>query len=128
MDARGSIDRLIADHPDWRGAVLAEARAVILAADDRITEDWKWRGAPTWELDGILVVGGLFSRKVKLGFLYGASLPDPEGVFNGELGGSQRRSYELFEGDALNAAALRGLVRAAVARNEAARSARSSRP
>ncbi|MWV48242.1 DUF1801 domain-containing protein [Rathayibacter sp. VKM Ac-2803] len=121
------IDALIAKHPDWRGTLLAEARRVILAADPGIVEEWKWMGAPVWEFDGILVVGNIFKTKVKLGFMYGASLPDPAGIFNGELGGNQRRSVEFAEGDALDEEALTALVRAAIARNSAARAARPVR-
>jgi hypothetical protein len=113
------IDNLIAKHPDWRGETLAHARRVILAADSSVTEDWKYMGSPTWEVDGILVVGDIFKKKVKLGFMYGASLDDPKAVFNGELGGKQRRSYELYEGDAIDEDALTGLVRAAIEFNRA---------
>jgi hypothetical protein len=118
------IDDLVARHDDWRGAVLAAARRVILGVDPAITEAWKYMGAPVWELDGPLVVGNIFTAKVKLGFAYGASLDDPRGLFNGELGGNQRRSYELAEGDVLDEEGLAGLVRAAVERNRAAKAAR----
>ena len=113
------IDDLIETHPDWRGAALAEARRLILEVDPGIVEEWKWMGAPVWELDGILVVGNIFKAKVKLGFMYGASLDDPHQLFNGELGGNQRRSYELFEGDAVQGEPFQDLVRAAIARNRA---------
>lgn len=118
-DAGAQIDTLITEHPDWRGDVLARARRAILAVDPGVHETWKWMGAPVWELDGILVVGNIFKHKVKLGFMYGASLDDPSSLFNGELGGNQRRSYELFEGDELDEAGLQGLVRAAIERNRA---------
>lgn len=118
------IDALIAAHPDWRGEVLARARRVVLEVDSGIVEGWKYMGAPVWELDGPLIVGGVFKTKVKLGFHYGASLDDPHGVFNGELGGNQRRSYELLEGDQLDETALAGLVRAAIERNRSTKSRR----
>ncbi|SMH49423.1 hypothetical protein SAMN06295885_3304 [Rathayibacter oskolensis] len=121
------IDALIAKHPDWRGALLADARRIILDVDPGIVEEWKWMGAPVWELDGILVVGNIFKTKVKLGFMYGASLPDPHGIFNGELGGNQRRSVEFAEGDAVPEEALAELVRAAIVRNREARSARGKK-
>lgn len=121
------IDILIAAHPDWRGALLSQARHVILGADPGIVEEWKWMGAPVWELDGILVVGNIFQKKVKLGFMHGASLPDPEGLFNGELGGNQRRSVEFAEGDELQEEALAALVRAAIERNRTARAARAKK-
>jgi hypothetical protein len=111
------IDNLIATHPDWRGSILAEARRMILEVESGIVEEWKWMGAPVWEVDGILIVGGIFKKKVKLGFMYGASLADPTGLFNGELGGNQRRSYELYEGDQLQEDAFKDLVRAAIGRN-----------
>lgn len=117
MNPSDEIDGLIAANPDWRGAVLAQARKAILAVDPGIEETWKWMGSPVWELAGILLVGNIFKKKVKLGFMYGASLDDPLGLFNGELGGKQRRSYELCEGDALNEAGLKDLVRAAIERN-----------
>ncbi|MGU3434994.1 DUF1801 domain-containing protein [Actinomycetes bacterium M1A6_2h] len=119
MTPSDEIDNLIATHPDWRGETLALARRVILAADSSITEDWKYMGSPTWEVDGILIVGDIFKKKVKLGFMYGASLDDPKGIFNGELGGKQRRSYELYEGDTIDEDALTGLVRAAIDFNKA---------
>ncbi len=112
-----SIDHLIAVNPDWRGQTLAQARRVILGVDPGIVEQWKYMGAPVWELDGPLIVGNIFKAKVKLGFMYGASLEDPHGLFNGELKGKQRRSYELAEGDLLDEAGLQDLVRAAIARN-----------
>lgn len=117
MTPSDEIDALIARTPDWRGEVLAELRRVVLAAEPGIVEEWKWMGSPVWELDGILCVGDVFKAKVKLGFLYGASLPDPHGIFNGELGGNQRRSVEFAEGDAVDAEALAALIREAVALN-----------
>lgn len=119
MTPSDEIDNLIATHPDWRGAALAEARRIVLAADSAVTEDWKYMGSPTWEVDGILIVGDIFKKKVKLGFMYGASLDDPKGVFNGELGGKQRRSYELYEGETIDEDALTGLVQAAIEFNRA---------
>jgi len=113
------IDHLIATHPDWRGETLARARRIILAVDPRIVEEWKWMGAPVWELGGILVVGNIFTTKVKLGFMYGASFDDPKGLFNGELGGNQRRSYEFAEGDVIDEEGLAGLVREAIGYFEA---------
>ena len=119
MLASQSIDHLIATHPDWRGQTLARARRAILAVDPAIVEYWKYMGSPVWELHGPLVVGNIFKAKVKLGFMYGASLEDPRGLFNGELGGKQRRSYELAEGDLLDEKGLQDLVRAAITRNRA---------
>ncbi|MEH0111328.1 DUF1801 domain-containing protein [Tersicoccus sp. MR15.9] len=123
MDATPSerIDALIEQTPDWRGETLARMRALIRDVDPGIVEEWKWMGAPVWELDGILVIGNIFKTKVKLGFMYGASLDDPAGLFNGELGGNQRRSVELAEGETVDEAAFQDLVRAAIARNRAKR-------
>ncbi|PPF84643.1 hypothetical protein C5B96_06925 [Subtercola sp. Z020] len=119
MNPSDEIDALIAKHPDWRGAKLAEMRDLILGVDEGIVEEWKWMGAPVWELDGILVVGNIFKTKVKLGFMYGALIDDPQGLFNGELGGNQRRSVEFAEGDTVDGDALRELIRAAIALNRA---------
>ena len=117
MSPSDEIDNLIHTHPDWRGAALARLRQSILAVDPGITEEWKWMGAPVWELGGILVVGNIFKTKVKLGFMYGALLDDPHTLFNGELAGNQRRSIELFENDVVDEAALQDLVRAAIGHN-----------
>lgn len=124
MQPSESIDHLIATTPDWRGQALSRARAVILAVDPAVVEEWKYMGSPVWELDGPLVVGNVFKAKVKLGFAYGALLDDPDHLFNGELGGKQRRSYELAEGDALHEGGLEGLIRAAIAHNRSRRGPR----
>ena len=119
MNPSEQIDHLINTHPDWRGAALAKLRQSILAVDPEIVEEWKWMGAPVWELDGILVVGNIFKTKVKLGFMYGALIDDPDQLFNGELGGNQRRSVELAEGDEVDETALQNLIRSAIAYNQA---------
>jgi len=121
MNPSDEIDSLIANNADWRGATLAHARRLILDVDPAVFEEWKWMGAPVWSLDGILIVGNIFQKKVKLGFMYGASLSDPDGLFNGELLGSQRRSYELYEGDEIAEESFTELVRAAITRNRAKR-------
>jgi hypothetical protein len=118
MTPSEEIDNLIATHPDWRGAALAKLRTSILDVDPGIIEEWKWMGAPVWELGGILVVGNIFKTKVKLGFMYGALLEDPDSLFNGELGGNQRRSIELAEGDEVDEAALQALIRRAISHNQ----------
>lgn len=111
------IDNLCAKHPDWRGDALAELRRIILEVDPRIIEEWKYMGAPVWSLDGILCVGNIFKDSVKLGFMYGASLSDPDGLFNDELAGNQRRAIKLREGDHVDEGSLKTLVRAAIDRN-----------
>lgn len=108
------IDELVAKSTGWRGDVLAQARAAILEADPGVVEEWEYTGAPVWSLGGTLVVGNVFTEEVKLGFLWGASLPDPDGLFNGELGGNQRRSVEFSEDDEVRVEPLKALVRAAI--------------
>ncbi len=117
MNPSEEIDALIKKHPDWRGGRLAELRGNIRAVDPAIEETWKWMGSPVWELDGILCVGNIFKQKVQILFLYGASLPDPDGLFNAELNGNQRRGIDFFEGDALPGAKFQKIVRAAIAFN-----------
>ena len=114
------IDERIKDLADWRGATLASVRALILAADPAITEEWKWRGVPVWERDGILCTGETYKAVVKLTFARGAELPDPAGLFNASLEGTTRRAIDIRDGDTLDEAALTALIRAAVARNSAA--------
>jgi len=121
MNPREEIDNLIAQHQDWRGATLAKLRKTILEVDPEIIEEWKYMGAPVWSLDGILCVGNIFKNKVKLGFMYGAALSDPDNLFNGELAGNQRRAIELYEGDHVEEGPLKTLVRAAISYNQAKR-------
>jgi hypothetical protein len=111
------IDQAIAELADWRGETLASIRKSILEADPAIVEDWKWMGSPAWSRDGLIAVGDAHKAKVKLTFAYGASLPDPDGLFNGKDNGKTRRSIDVFESDAINAAALQTLVGAAIAYN-----------
>jgi hypothetical protein len=117
MDASERIDRLIAGITDWRGETFAQIRKAILAADPKIIEEWKWMGSPVWSRDGIIAVANAHKGKVKLTFQYGAELPDPDGLFNAGLEGNQRRAIDFFEGDTVKAAALKKLVRAAIAYN-----------
>jgi hypothetical protein len=112
------IDEKIAALADWRGEALARVRALIRQADPQVVEEWKW-GTPVWSHDGILCTGETYKDKVKLTFLKGASLPDPAGLFNSSLDGNARRAIDLFQDDALDAAAFRALIRAAVALNAA---------
>ncbi len=121
MNPREEIDNLIAQHPDWRGATLAELRRIILEVDPEIIEEWKYMGAPVWSLNGILCVGNIFKNKVKLGFMHGAALSDPDNLFNGELAGNQRRALELSEGNGVEEGPLKTLVRAAISYNQAKR-------
>jgi hypothetical protein len=119
MTASERIDQLIASLTDWRGTTLSGVRKAILEADREIVEEWKWMGSPVWSRDGILVVGNAHKEKVKLTFSHGASLPDPDKLFNNGFGGKVWRAIDLFEGDRIDESALRDLVRAAVEHNRA---------
>jgi hypothetical protein len=119
MNPSEEIDNLIAQNQDWRGATLAKLRKTIIEVDSEIIEEWKYMGAPVWSLNGIICVGNIFKNKVKLGFMYGAALSDPDGLFNGELAGNQRRAIELYEGDHIEEGSLKTLVRAAISYNQA---------
>ena len=117
-DAPRLIDERIAELKDWRGATLAKAREIIKQADPKIVEEWKW-SVPVWSHDGILCTGEVYKQHVKLTFAKGASLDDPTGMFNSSLDGNTRRAIDFKEGDEIDAKALKGLIRAAVALNAA---------
>jgi hypothetical protein len=116
--ASALIDELIRELTDWRGKTLASIRKSILEADREIIEEWKWMGSPVWSHDGIIAVGNAHKDKVKLTFSHGASLPDPDKLFNAGLGGNAWRAVDCFEGDEINERALKNLVRAAVDYNQ----------
>jgi hypothetical protein len=118
MNPSERIDELIASLTGWRGKTLAGIRKTILEADREIVEEWKWMGSPVWSRDGIIAVGNAHKDKVKLTFSHGASLPDPDKLFNAGLGGNQWRAIDLFEGDKVNNHALKNLIRAAVDYNQ----------
>ncbi len=111
------VDQLIAELTDWRGRTLSSVRRAILAADDGIVEEWKWRGSPAWSRDGMIAVGNAHKDKVKLTFSHGASLADPDRLFNAGLDGKVWRAIDLFEGDEVDEPALTRLVRAAIDHN-----------
>ena len=115
--ASAMIDGRIRELGDWRGETLARVRALIHAADPEVVEEWKWMGTPIWSHGGILCTGETYKKIVKLTFAKGASLPDPAGLFNSSLEGNVRRAIDIHEGEAINEAALRDLIRAAVAHN-----------
>jgi hypothetical protein len=119
MDASERIDQLIAGLDDWRGKTLARVRKSILSADSEIIEEWKWMGSPVWSRDGMIAVGNAHKDKVKLTFSHGASLPDPDKLFNAGLEGKVWRAIDLFEGDKIDEQALKNLVRAAIDYNRA---------
>jgi hypothetical protein len=118
MNPAERIDQLIEGLTDWRGKTLASVRKSILTADREIVEEWKWMGSPVWSHDGMIAVANAHKDKVKLTFSHGASLPDPDGLFNAGLGGNVWRAVDFFEGDKINERALKSLVRAAVEYNQ----------
>jgi hypothetical protein len=124
-DANGSpsslIDARIEELGDWRGDVLSRMRRLIKQTVPDVVEEWKWRGVPTWEHDGIICTGETYKDKVKLTFAKGASLDDPARLFNSSLDGNVRRAIDIFEGDKINERAFKSLVRAAAALNESSR-------
>ena len=117
-DAPRLIDERIAELKDWRGDTLAKAREIIKGADPKIVEEWKW-SVPVWSHGGILCTGEVYKQHVKLTFAKGASLDDPTGMFNSSLDGNTRRAIDFKEGNAIDAKALKGLIRAAIALNAA---------
>jgi hypothetical protein len=117
-DPSGEIDKLIAEIPDWRGATFARVRKIIREADPEIVEEFKWMGSPVWSRDGIIAVGNAFKGRVNLTFAYGASLPDPDKLFNAGFEGNARRVINIFENDKINERALKTLVRAAIKHNQ----------
>lgn len=115
-DASRLIDQRIRDLDGWRGETLARMRALILAADPAVTEEWKWSN-PVWSHGGIVCTGEAYAKVVKLTFARGADLPDPSRLFNASLGGNARRAIDIREGERVDADAFTALVAAAVARN-----------
>src|ERR1700712_3900130 len=121
------IDALIAGITDWRGKTFAAVRKTILEADREIIEEWKWMGSPVWSRDGIIAVANAHKKWVKLTFMYGAMLPDPDKLFNAGLEGNARRAIDLFEGDKIDAPALKTLIRAAIAFNQSKKAPKSKK-
>jgi len=111
------ISARIAGLGDWRGEMLAHIRKLIKEAAPAVTEEWKWRGVPVWSDNGIICTGESYKAVVKLTFLKGASIEDPQRLFNASLDGNARRAIDLHEGDTLNDAAFKELIRAAVRLN-----------
>ena len=108
------IDERIRELDDWRGETLARIRALIKEADPDVVEEWKWRGTPTWEHDGIICTGETYKSVVKATFAKGASLADPKGLFNSSLEGNVRRAIDFHEGEEIDEQAFKALIRAAV--------------
>ena len=119
------IDARIKELGDWRGEMLARIRSIIKQADPEVVEEWKWRGVPVWEHDGIICTGETYKAVVKMTFAKGAALDDPSGLFNSSLEGNVRRAIDIHEGDKINEKALKALIRAAAELNMSARAARS---
>ena len=112
------IDARIEELDDWRGALLGRLRALVKEAEPEVVEEWKWRGVPVWESNGIICTGETYKSVVKMTFAKGASLDDPAGLFNSSLDGNTRRAIDVHEGEQIDEEALKALVRAAVALNE----------
>ena len=116
------ISARIAGLGDWRGETLGKMRALIKEADPDVVEEWKWMGTPVWSHDGIICTGETYKSVVKLTFAKGASLKDPARLFNSSLDGNVRRAIDIHEGEAVDAAAFKALVREAIALNGSAKS------
>ena len=126
MTASGLISKRIAELGDWRGETLARMRKLIQEADPQVVEEWKW-GVPVWSHHGIICTGETYKSVVKLTFARGASLKDPARLFNASLDGKVRRAIDIHDGEKIDPAAFKALIRTAVAANTPARSARASK-
>jgi len=111
------IDEKIRELGDWRGRMLARVRGIIHEADPEVVEEWKWMGTPVWSHGGIVCTGETYKKVVKMTFAKGAALKDPRGLFNSSLEGNVRRAIDIHEGEQVDEAALKELIRAAVALN-----------
>ena len=125
--ASDKITQRIKELGDWRGEMLARVRKLIHDTDPDIEEEWKWMGTPVWSHDGIVCTGESYKQVVKLTFAKGASLPDPKKLFNSSLDGNVRRAIDIHEGEKINEAAFKQLVRAAIEANSAAVAARAAK-
>jgi hypothetical protein len=121
------IDARIEELGDWRGEMLARIRGIIKKADPDVVEEWKWRGVPVWEHDGIICTGETYKAVVKMTFAKGASLNDPTDLFNSSLDGNTRRAIDFHEGDKIDEKALKALIREAVELNISTRAAKKSK-
>jgi hypothetical protein len=126
--ASAFIDAKINELGDWRGKTLAKVRAIIHKADPEIVEEWKWMGTPVWSHGGIVCTGETYKNVVKMTFAKGAALEDPSGLFNSSLDGNVRRAIDIHEGDKVDEAALKDLIRAAVALNLDLKAKAKSKP
>jgi hypothetical protein len=121
------IDGRIKELGDWRGKMLAQLRSLIKQVDPDVVEEWKWRGVPVWEHDGIVCTGETYKNVVKVTFLKGASLADPSGLFNSSLEGNARRAIDFHEGEKIDEKAFKALIRAAIALNTSGGTKQSKR-
>jgi len=126
--ASAFIDQKIKELGDWRGKTLAKVRGIIHTADPEIVEEWKWMGTPVFSHDGIVCTGETYKNVVKMTFAKGAALQDPARLFNSSLDGNVRRAIDIREGDKVDEAALKDLIRAAVALNLKGQSKKKSKP
>jgi hypothetical protein len=131
--ASAVIDAKIRELGDWRGKMLAKVRDIVHEADPDIVEEWKWvkpttSGTPVWSHGGIVCTGETYKNVVKMTFAKGASLKDPSGLFNSSLDGNVRRAIDIHEGDKIDEAALKELIRAAVALNLKSKSKPKAKP
>ena len=122
------IDNRISELGDWRGATLKRMRKLIKEADPDVVEEWKWMGTPVWSHDGIICTGESYKAVVKLTFAKGASLKDPAKLFNASLDGNVRRAIDIHEGEEVDAAAFKALVRAAIDLNTSGAKAKAKGP
>jgi hypothetical protein len=125
--ASANITKRIQELGDWRGETLARVRQLIHDADPDIEEEWKWMGTPVWSHDGIVCTGESYKQVVKLTFARGASIKDPKTLFNSSLEGNTRRAIDIREGEKINEAAFKQLIRAAVEANSAALAQRAAK-
>jgi len=121
------IDARIKELGDWRGDTLSRLRALVKQVDPEVVEEWKWRGVPVWEHDGMICTGETYKSIIKMTFAKGAALSDPSGLFNSSLEGNTRRAIDFHEGEKINEKAFKALVRAAIALNESKAKARTKR-
>jgi hypothetical protein len=125
--AAANITKRIQELADWRGETLAHVRQLIHDSDPDVQEEWKWRGVPVWSHDGIICTGESYKEVVKLTFARGAAIKDPRKLFNSSLEGNTRRAIDLREGEKINEAAFKQLIRAAVTANSAALAQRAAK-
>jgi hypothetical protein len=121
------IDARIKELGDWRGETLSKLRKLIKQVDPKVVEEWKWRGVPVWERDGIICTGESYKTTVKLTFAKGAQLKDPKRLFNSSLEGNVRRAIDFHEGEKIDEAAFKALIREAIDANQSAKASRAKR-